>query len=138
MNSDLDELIKDKRKSKRRSSIVACEALKLMNINGSCNNQEFTEDELIDNYASAALEWIDSQLRRYKQKLSVSTKLVAKTNLNLASNLNANFDRAKAYETLTDEHKQFLNSVSVPEDLVINILRNKHKELIQVIYSRAE
>ena len=126
----IDELIKTKRKSTtRRSSLLACEALKLMNLS-ACTSRNYSDQELFEMQTRCALEWIDGQLKRFKQELSYSNKLVAKSK----SNFNSTLDKepSKTYHLLTDEHKQFLSSVNIPDEYIINVLKNKHKELIQV------
>ena len=132
MSTSVEELIKDRRKSRRRSSLVACEALKQMNIDGTFDEQPLSDTECLFRLSEIGLKWIESKLRDFQAKSSVTSKLAAKTTASLASNTFLNFDPSKDYELLSDEHKQFLKSVSISEDEILRVLKNKHRELIKV------
>ena len=133
MNAELDELIKNRRKSKRRSSLVACEALKLMNIEGAYNEESLTENQRLEHCCNVGFKWLEEQVENFKRKASVSAKLVSKTNSNCNVNMNPSIDLAKEFELLNDEHKLFLKSHTVQEDDILRLLKVKHKESIKVI-----
>ena len=134
MSESINEYIKDRRKSRRRSSLAASDALKLMNMDSaSFNEQSLSEVEYFDKITEQGLKWLERKLEDLQTKASVASKLATKTNTSLPSSLNVNLEkRENDYEMLSDEQKQFLKSLTISEEDILRILKNKHKELIKV------
>jgi hypothetical protein len=134
MSASINEYMNDRRKSRRRSSLVASEALKLMNMDSaSFNDQSLSELEYFDRITEQGLKWLERKLEDLQTKASVVSKLATKTNTSLPSSLNVNLEkRENDYEMLSDEQKQFLKSTAISEEDILRILKNKHKELIKV------
>ena len=136
MSESINEYIKDRRKSRRRSSLAASDALKLMNMDSaSFNEQSLSEVEYFDKITEQGLKWLERKLEDLQTKASVASKLATKTNTSLPSSLNVNLEkRENDYEMLSDEQKQFLKSLTISEEDILRILKNKHKELIKVSF----